>query len=350
MLPRVSDALPIPVTWHATDAGSGVASYSVQVRDRAGSSWSPWLSNTTATLGLYPGTDGHSYEFRVSAVDRAGNAQAWVASMADPGSSLTVSGFASVSVPALNVRAGAGTGFTVIEQLAEGATVAILAGPVVSGGYTWYQVQFGFSEWPSADYPRVGWAAAGSIGTSYLIPIQAPTVTTVATITPFVDIGGTPFVPDIKWLYDNGITTGCAPTAFCPNASITRGEMAAFLDRTLHLPTTSLDFFSDDNGTMFEADINRLAAAGITVGCGPSIYCPSAPVGRDQMASFLVRAASIPASSADAFTDDEGNMHEADINALAAAGVTTGCAAGLYCPGDPVTRGQMAAFLHRAFG
>ena len=350
VLPRVSDALPIPVAWRATDAGSGVASYSVEVRDRASSSWTLWLSNTTATSGLYPGLDGHAYEFRVSAKDRAGNAQAWVSSMTDPVAAVTVGGFASVDVSSLNVRAGAGTAFTVIDQLSHGASVAILAGPVASGGYSWYQVQFAFAEWPSADYPRVGWAAAGSSSSTYLVPAQAPTVTSVATITPFADIGGTSFVSDIKWLYDNGITTGCSPTTYCPTASVTRGEMAAFLDRALHLPATSLDFFGDDNGTPFEADINRLAAAGITVGCGPGIFCPSAPVARDQMASFLVRAASIPSSSVDAFTDDDGNMHEANIDALAAAGVTTGCGPGLYCPGDRVTRGQMAAFLHRAFG
>ena len=64
---------------------SGVASYSVQVRDLATSTWTPWLTNTTATSGTYPGLDGHSYEFRVSAKDRAGNAQPWTSPMADPG-------------------------------------------------------------------------------------------------------------------------------------------------------------------------------------------------------------------------------------------------------------------------
>jgi hypothetical protein len=66
------------------------------------------------------------------------------------------------------------------------------------------------------------------------------------------------------------------------------------------------------------------------------------------MASFLTRALALPASTQDAFGDDEGLMHEADINAVAAAGIAGGCAAGRYCPGSSVTRGQMAAFLHRA--
>ena len=76
---------------------------------------------------------------------------------------------------------------------------------------------------------------------------------------------------------------------------------------------------------------------------------PNRVVLRDQMASFLARALELPASGTDYFTDDEGNTHEANINRLRAGGITTGCTATTYCPGGDVTRGQMAAFLHRAF-
>jgi hypothetical protein len=67
------------------------------------------------------------------------------------------------------------------------------------------------------------------------------------------------------------------------------------------------------------------------------------------MASFLVRAKGLPATGTDFFTDDEGSIHEDDINRLAASGITTGCSPGLYCPTREVTREEMAAFLHRAF-
>ena len=66
------------------------------------------------------------------------------------------------------------------------------------------------------------------------------------------------------------------------------------------------------------------------------------------MASFLVRAFDLPPSSTDHFTDDEGSFHEADINAIAEAGVTLGCGGTRFCPDAPVVRGEMAAFLHRA--
>jgi len=101
---------------------------------------------------------------------------------------------------------------------------------------------------------------------------------------------------------------------------------------------------------MFEADIAWLYASGITSGCSPTLYCPDAPVTREQMASFLARALHLSGAAPDAFTDDETSIHEPNINLVAQAGITTGCGGSNYCPTANVTRGQMAAFLHRAFG
>jgi hypothetical protein len=73
--------------------------------------------------------------------------------------------------------------------------------------------------------------------------------------------------------------------------------MAAFLVRSLGLTDRGDVDFVDDNGSVFEADIERLATAGITVGCNPPAndrYCPSDSVTREQMASFLARALTLP--------------------------------------------------------
>jgi hypothetical protein len=163
-----------------------------------------------------------------------------------------------------------------------------------------------------------------------------------------VDIAGTTFEADIRWLYTQGISRGCTPTAFCPNAPVSREQMASFLVRALGLPATGTDFFTDDEASIHEADINRLATAGITDGCDGTRFCPRTTITREQMASFLVRALGLPATSTDFFTDDEASIHEADNNRLAAAGITGGCSGNRFCPGSPVIRGQMAAFLRRA--
>jgi hypothetical protein len=165
---------------------------------------------------------------------------------------------------------------------------------------------------------------------------------------PFTDIASSQFKNDITWLWFTGITAGCSQTKYCPDAGVTRGEMAAFLVRALGLPNTSHDYFTDDSTSIFQNDINRLAASGITRGCGPTTYCPKATITREQMAAYLDRALGLPATSTDYFTDDNSSIFENDINRLAKSGITKGCGPTTFCPQLNVSRGQMAAFLHRA--
>jgi hypothetical protein len=179
LLPSLTDGYAIPVRWRAIDVGAGLASYTVQFRDRATSTWTTWKAAVTSTSATFIGTQGHAYEFRVAARDKLGNTQPWQAAQPDPGTSLKVGGFATVSSSMLNVRSGAGTTFTQLDQLTSGERLALLSGPVTAGGYKWYQVQFDFAEWPSATYPRIGWVAAGDGTSAYIVPGRAPNVTTL---------------------------------------------------------------------------------------------------------------------------------------------------------------------------
>jgi hypothetical protein len=165
---------------------------------------------------------------------------------------------------------------------------------------------------------------------------------------PLVDARFSTFDADIQWVFNEGITVGCSAERYCPDDVVTRGQMATFLVRALDLPPTATDYFTDDDGTTHEQNINRVAAAGITSGCAPTKYCPNDPVLRGAMASFLARAFDLPATPTDYFTDDDGTTHEQNINRVKEAGITSGCTPTTYCPDSSVTRGQMAAFLRRA--
>ncbi len=179
-LPAMTDAHAALVSWRAVDVGSGVASYTIESRDvTAATDWTNWLSNTTRTSAYWIGVPGHTYDFRVSAIDNLGNRQPWQSSIGMP-TSVTPGAFAQVVSDTLNVRAAAGTSFTVLDRLSRGDRVAVLSGPVAAGGYQWFSVQFGFAEWPSSDYPRTGWVAAGSGATAYLLPTSPVTQTRLA--------------------------------------------------------------------------------------------------------------------------------------------------------------------------
>lgn len=212
------------------------------------------------------------------------------------------------------------------------------------------EIQLGASDQLNDGFPYTwtSWSDGG--GATHTITATATRTLTATFSGGFSDVPvGAPFRSDIAWLARHGITTGCTPTTFCPTAAVTREQMASFLVRTLGLTGSAPDAFTDDETSVHEADINRLAAAGIAAGCTPTTFCPKQVVTREQMASFLARALELDGPAPDAFTDDEASIHETDINRIAAAGVTSGCTPTTFCPKAPVTRGQMAAFLHRGF-
>jgi len=100
--------------------------------------------------------------------------------------------------------------------------------------------------------------------------------------------------------------------------------------------------------------IKQLAAEGITGGCGTGVYCPDATVTRAQMAIFLLRtkhgSSYSPPAATGVFTDvPVGYWADKWIEQLAVEGITGGCGTGIYCPDSSVTRAQMAVFLVKNF-
>jgi hypothetical protein len=159
---------------------------------------------------------------------------------------------------------------------------------------------------------------------------------------PFVDATGVHAVA-IATVAEAGIAAGYADGTFRPNATVTRAQMASFLNRALDLTPTRNHGFRDVSGPHAEA-IAAVAAAGIATGYGDGTYRPNEPVTRAQMATFLTRAYRLPAASRHGFSDVSG-PHEGSIAAVAAAGVASGYDDGTYRPARAVTRAQMATFL-----
>jgi hypothetical protein len=182
----------------------------------------------------------------------------------------------------------------------------------------------------------------------------------------FGDVSSTYWARDfIERLYEAGITGGCSnnPLNYCPEATVTRAQMAVFLLRGIHgagytppAVGASTGFGDVPSGYWAAAWIKQLAAEGITGGCGSGNYCPEAPVTRAEMAVFLLRSrhgsgyTPPSAGTSTGFSDvPTGHWAAAWIKQLVAEGITSGCGSGTYCPEAPVTRAQMAVFLVRTF-
>ncbi len=139
-------------------------------------------------------------------------------------------------------------------------------------------------------------------------------------------------------------------------------ESASKVDRIIvtndpnFVPTEgNVDAFSDTPpSNLFYEFIETIARNDVSSGCGSGRYCPGNGVTRAQMAVFLLKSKYgsnyvPPAATGTVFSDVPANAFAAAwIEKLAAEGITTGCGGGRYCPGNVVTRAQMAVFILRA--
>ncbi|HSK80058.1 MAG TPA: ELWxxDGT repeat protein [Thermoanaerobaculia bacterium] len=167
----------------------------------------------------------------------------------------------------------------------------------------------------------------------------------------------------VEALATAGITLGCAPERYCPAGTVTRAEMAVFLGRAIHggsfvpPPATGTRFQDVPAGHWAAAWIEQIATDGVTQGCSasPPLFCIGSSVTRAEMAIFLLRALhsgsyTPPPATGTRFTDvPASHWAAAWIEQLAAEGITQGCAVNSYCPGNLVSRAEMAVFLTRTF-
>ncbi|MBZ5535424.1 MAG: FG-GAP-like repeat-containing protein [Acidobacteriia bacterium] len=179
----------------------------------------------------------------------------------------------------------------------------------------------------------------------------------------FYDVSTThPFFEYIGKLSARGITAGCGGYYYCPDAAVTREQMGIFIERAMGMntpPTPTQQTFEDVPTTWFSYPfIEDFATRGITAGCSmtPRLFCPASTVTREQMGIFIERALGVntpPTPTQQTFEDVPTTWFSYPfIEDFATRGITAGCSVTprLYCPASPVTRGQMAVFLSRAFG
>lgn len=168
----------------------------------------------------------------------------------------------------------------------------------------------------------------------------------------------------IRQAVARGWMTDCGGTSFCPDATIPRGDMAVIMVSAIRdgesVPLASpTGFFKDVPATAMRACwIEQLKADGVVAGCrlegSDTFYCPNSLVNRAQMAVFLAASAGIPPVNPPTgyFTDVHNTPYqwaEGYIEAIYNAGITAGCGVRVFCPGDNITRAQLAVWNSVAF-
>lgn len=195
---------------------------------------------------------------------------------------------------------------------------------------------------------------AGSF--SFAEPLVAcPSVGTARA--PFTDVDGNVHRDAIDCAVRWGLVNGATATTYAPARVISRGQVASIVSQLLTLsgvalPQSPPDAFTDDDGTVFEAAIDEVASIGVMKGTSATTFSPARPLTRAQLASILAAAYEVMlgeplADGPDAFADDDGSVHEANIDATAAAGLVQGRDDTRFEPSWSVNRAQGASFLTR---
>lgn len=166
-------------------------------------------------------------------------------------------------------------------------------------------------------------------------------------LSPFTDDAGSVHALAIAWAASAGIVQGVGEGRFEPGRSVTRGQMATFLFNTFDIPSAGpSNRFSDIAGHPHASSIEAVAAAGITSGFSDGTFRPDQPISRAHMATLLANALALSSANAGTFSD-VGGVHAASIESIAEKGITQGCEGDRFCPDAPVSRGQLASFLRR---
>jgi peptidyl-Lys metalloendopeptidase len=272
----------------------------------------------------------------------------------------TAQDYIATAIPTFTISGNAGIA---------GATLTYTGGSTIADGSGFYTFTV-LTGWSGTVTPSKAGYTFTPVSRAYTNVVSDQTAQdyTAVPVASFVDVPTTYWAWDwIERLYNAGITTGCSasPLLYCPDDSVTRAQMAVFLERgvngSAYTPPAGTGAVFADVPLSYWVDswIEKLYADGITNGCvaSPLAYCPDDPVTRAQMAKFLLMAkhgASYTPPDVGASTGF-GDVSTSDwaaawIKQLAAEGITSGCGGGNYCPENSVTRAEMAKFLVLTFG
>ncbi|KXH84064.1 S-layer homology domain-containing protein [Sporosarcina sp. HYO08] len=168
----------------------------------------------------------------------------------------------------------------------------------------------------------------------------------------FSDVNsGDRFYEHMNYLFNEGIIQGYGQDRFEPDQHVTRGQAALMIARALGLETRNREtqFTDVSSQNVASGAVHSATVAGIIQGYGDGTFGPEKPVTRGDMAIFLARAFKLTKEEALPFTDvPMTSSAYASIRKAIAFGIVEGYSDNTFKPNEYVTRKQFSAFLARA--
>ena len=179
-----------------------------------------------------------------------------------------------------------------------------------------------------------------------------------ATPSEFTDVQNTGayYYDAVAWANDLKITTGVGDGKFAPDRGCSRDQLVTFLWRAAGEPEpkTTVNPFTDvKESDYFYKAVLWAVENGVTTGKSETIFAPKETCTRAQIVTFIYRAAGKPKAdnAVNPFEDVSANAYYADAVLWAVdSGITTGKTATRFAPNDTCTRGQGVTFLYRGIG
>lgn len=163
---------------------------------------------------------------------------------------------------------------------------------------------------------------------------------------------GSWYAEAVRYCLENGLMKGTSSTAFSPDEYATRAVLVTALYRQAGSPAVgqSSGFTDVPSGSDCADAVSWAAANGIALGYGDGRFGGGDPVTREQFATMLWRAEGQPAPGpAEAFEDQSAiSAYAVDAVIWAkGAGIIRGRGDNQFDPKANITRGEVAAMLHR---
>lgn len=197
----------------------------------------------------------------------------------------------------------------------------------------------------------------GKTSATLSISFAVDAKTSETPVSSFTDVPASSwYYPAVMWAVENGITSGTGDNTFSPDAVCTRGQVVTLLYRAVgqrEAPTVANPFTDVQVSDYYYQTVLWAMENNITGGTSATSFSPDEACTRGQVVTFLWRAAGQPEpnTSSSTFADvrDTGAYYYKAVLWAVENGITSGTSDTSFSPEDTCTRGQIVAFLYRAY-